>query len=231
MAQKILFVLSSADKFLSGAPTGWYLPEAAHPYYVVKDDGYEVDFASPKGGKAPLDPSSVDGFKDDEGCKKFLGDAAAIKLVDNTKKLSEVKQEDYAAIFYVGGHGPLFDLTDDPVSHKLILDFYQAGKPVSLVCHAPTCLIKVVDSNGDKFVKGKKVTCFNNEEEEIAQKTKDCPFLVETELKAAGAIFVNERKPWEVEVVEDGLLLTGANPASAEALGKALVKKLAELKA
>ncbi|GAA5892146.1 hypothetical protein JCM6882_005708 [Rhodosporidiobolus microsporus] len=231
MAHKILFVLSSHDKFPSGAPTGWYLPEAAHPYYVVKDAGYEVDFASPKGGKAPLDPSSVDGFKDDEGCRKFLSDSAATKLVENTKKLSDVKQEDYAAIFYVGGHGPLFDLTTDPVSHQLILDFWNAGKVVSLVCHAPCCLIKVKDENGENFVKGKKVTCFSNEEEEIAQKVSECPFLAETDLRAAGAVFVNARKPWEPEVVVDGLLITGANPASAEGVGKEIVKALAALKA
>ncbi|GAA6035976.1 hypothetical protein JCM8097_005195 [Rhodosporidiobolus ruineniae] len=230
MAPKVALILTSHDKLISGKPTGWYLPELAHPYYVFKDAGVEVELVSVKGGKPPLDPSSVEQFKDDPECKKFQADEEVQKLLENTKALPSVKAEDYDAIFYVGGHGPVFDLTANLDSHQLILDTYAAGKPVSAVCHAPTALIECFDpKNGEYFVKNKKVTCFSNEEEEQAGLTQEIPFLVETALKGKGAIFQNEREAWGEEVVVDkstGLLLTGANPASAGALAKAVVEAL-----
>ncbi|GAA5856243.1 hypothetical protein JCM8547_000836 [Rhodosporidiobolus lusitaniae] len=226
MTQKILFVLSSHDKMVSGKPTGWYLPEAAHPYYVLKNAGYEVDFASPKGGKAPLDPASVEGFKEDKESVDFLN-GPEFKLTETTKKLADVKAEDYAALFYCGGHGPVFDLTVDEDSHELILAFWAARKPVSAVCHGPTVLLRVFDTrNGEAFVKGKKLTCFSDEEERIAGLVDEIPFLVETQLRAAGADFQNKREPWKEEVVVDGQLITGANPASAAGVGKALIEAL-----
>ncbi|GAA5938581.1 hypothetical protein JCM10213_006972 [Rhodosporidiobolus nylandii] len=220
-SKKILFVLTSHDKMVSGKPTGWYLPEAAHPYYVVKEAGCA------QGGKAPLDPSSVEGFKEDEGCKRALADAEFKKGVENTKKLADMRQGDYAAIFYVGGHGPCFDLSTDLNSHKLIQDFWAAGKPVSAVCHGPVVFCGVTDTKtGEKFVKGKKLTCFSNEEEKIAGLVDEIPFLVETQLRAEGADFQNKREAWKEEIVVDGQLITGANPASAEGVGQALVAAL-----
>ncbi|GAA6022489.1 hypothetical protein JCM11491_001695 [Sporobolomyces phaffii] len=229
MPGKVLFVLSSHDQMLSGKKTGWYLPEAAHPYYQVTEAGYEVVFASPQGGKAPLDPSSVEAFKEDPESKKFLADANIQKELEKTIKLEDAKASDYVAYFSVGGHGPVFDLTDSAVNQKLILEFYNSKKPTASVCHGPTVFIKV-EENGEKFVKGKKVTCFSDEEEEMAGLTKEIPFLVEKELRAAGADFQLSRQPWGEEVVvdeKDGkILLTGGNPASASALGAAVVKAI-----
>ncbi|GAA6061044.1 hypothetical protein JCM10212_004618 [Sporobolomyces blumeae] len=230
MPGKVLFVLSSHDKMISGKPTGWYLPEAAHPYYQVTKAGYEVVFASPAGGKAPLDPSSVEAFKEDEEATKFLNDSEIMKQIENTVKLDTVNASDYVAYFAVGGHGPVFDLTDSAVNQKLMLETYEAKRPVASVCHGPTVLINMKDANGERFVKGKKVTCFSDQEEEMAGLVKEIPFLVEKELRAAGADFVLKRQPWGEEVVideQDGkILLTGGNPASASALGAALVKAI-----
>eukprot|EP01117_Protostelium_nocturnum_P005264 TRINITY_DN1917_c0_g1_i1.p1 TRINITY_DN1917_c0_g1~~TRINITY_DN1917_c0_g1_i1.p1 ORF type:complete len:229 (-),score=59.13 TRINITY_DN1917_c0_g1_i1:76-762(-) len=222
---KILFVLSSHDRLLNGKPTGWYLPEAAHPFYVLSPH-YTVDFASPKGGKAPLDPSSVEQFANDEGCKQFLADPVAQKGVNNTLKLEDVKEGDYLAIFYVGGHGPVFDLARDSVSKKLIQDFWEAKKPVSAVCHGPCVFIEARDKKGDLIVKGRRVTCFTNEEEEMVKLVDAMPYLVETRLRESGAEFVKPEKPWASQVIVDGHLITGANPASAEGTGHAILKAL-----
>ncbi|GAA5993864.1 hypothetical protein JCM5350_006821 [Sporobolomyces pararoseus] len=230
MPGKVLFVLSSHDQMLSGKPTGWYAPEASHPFFRLTEAGYHVEFASPSGGKAPLDPSSVEAFKDDPETKKFLNTPELIKQTENTIKLADVKASDYVAYFAVGGHGPVFDLTDDATNQKLILEFYESKKPTASVCHGPTVFVNIKDSNGERFVKGKKVTCFSDEEEEMAGLTKEIPFLVEKELRAAGADFQLSRKPWGEEVVideNDGkILLTGGNPASASALGEAVVKAI-----
>ncbi|GAA5849065.1 hypothetical protein JCM3766R1_002287 [Sporobolomyces carnicolor] len=230
MPGKVLFVLSSHDHMLSGKPTGWYLPEAAHPAKVVSDAGYEVVFASPKGGKAPLDPSSVEAFKEDAESQEFLKNADIMKHIDETVKLDDVKAADYVAYFAVGGHGPVFDLTDNATNQKLILEFYNSKKPTASVCHGPTVFVNIKDADGERFVKGKKVTCFSDQEEEMAGLTKEIPFLVEKELRAAGAEFQLSREPWGEEVVldeQDGkILLTGGNPASASALGAALVKAI-----
>ncbi|GAA5875912.1 hypothetical protein JCM16303_004043 [Sporobolomyces ruberrimus] len=230
MAGKVLFVVSSCDKMLSGKPTGSYLPEMAHPHAKVTDAGYTVVFASPNGGKAPIDPSSIEAFKEDAESQKFLNDSSIQKELENTIKLEDVKASDYVAYFSVGGHGPVFDLTDNSFNHKLITEFYDSKKPTASVCHGPTVFIKVQDSNGERFIKGKKVTCFSDEEEEMAGLTKEIPFLVEKELRAAGADFQLSRKPWGEEVVideKDGkILLTGGNPASASALGAAVVKAI-----
>ncbi|GAA5951532.1 hypothetical protein JCM21900_001593 [Sporobolomyces salmonicolor] len=229
---RVLFVLSSHGKMISGKPTGWYLPEAAHPYYQVTNAGYEVEFASPLGGAAPLDPSSVEAFKGDEESMKFLNDAAIKKQVENTKKLSEVQSKDYKAIFYVGGHGPIFDLYSDLDSLQLIDDFWRESKPVSAVCHGPVVFIKAIDTaTGEPLLRGKKATCFSNKEEEIADLVDEIPFLVESQMKGVPCHFQNTREPWGVEVVTDEsvpgkTLITGANPASASETGKALVKAI-----
>jgi putative intracellular protease/amidase len=139
---------------------------------TVTEAGYEVVFASPKGGKAPLDPSSVEAFKEDAEAQKFLNDAEIMKQIDNTVKLDDVKVSDFVAYFAVGGHGPVFDLTDNATNQKLITEFYESKKPTASVCHGSTVFLNIKDSNGERFVKGKKVTCFSDEEEEMAGLTK-----------------------------------------------------------
>ncbi|GAA5972652.1 hypothetical protein JCM11641_002956 [Rhodosporidiobolus odoratus] len=232
MPAKILFVLSSHDQLLNGTPTGWFLPEAAHPYYALEKD-YEIVFASPKGSKAPIDPASIDSYKEDEECVKFLADESTKKKVENTLKLEDVSVQDYVAIFYVGGQAPCFDLPHDKTSHKLIQDFWKADKVVSAVCHGPVAFSFVPDpvNPEDKLVKGKKLTVFSNEEENGYRGPDVIPFLAETALRDAGAKLVIEREAWGVEVVVDGKLVTGGNPASARATGEAVLKVLKEGKA
>lgn len=227
-ASKILFVLTSHSSLKNGKPTGWYLPEAAHPYYVLKDAGYAIDFASPKGGAAPLDPGSVEMFKSDGVCQKFLNDPTAQQQVKSTKLLSEIQHTSYAAIFYVGGHGPCFDLATDVNSLELAGKFWDAGKVVSAVCHGPAALtdVRADAGKGDFIVKGRRVTCFSNDEEEQVKLTDQIPFLVETRLKEHGGIYEKNSTAWQPWVSVDGQLITGANPASGHALGEALVKAL-----
>lgn len=225
--KKILFVLTSADKFLNGKPTGWYLPEMAHPYYECINSGYTVDVASPNGGKAPLDPSSVESFKSDPQCTQFLNDSKAQNLVNSTMPLYEIQHTGYEAIFYVGGHGPCFDLYKDINSIELLQKFIQAGKPVSAVCHGPIVFTQLVNpDDGSYFVKGKAITCFTDVEEEQAGLTKAIPFLVESKLKELGANFENAKEPWGEHVVRDGQMITGQNPASAGKTARVLIQAI-----
>lgn len=225
-SKKILFVLTSADKFLNGKPTGWYLPEMAHPYYECIEAGYTVDVASPAGGKSPLDPSSVEAFKSDELCTRFLNDSAAQKLVSSTIPLYEIQHTAYEAIFYVGGHGPCFDLYKDINSIELLQKFIAAGKPVSAVCHGPVVFTQVTNPDGSYFVKGKKITCFTDVEEQQAGLTDAIPFLVESKLKDLGGIFEKAAQPWGEHVVRDGQLITGQNPASAGKTARVLMQAI-----
>ncbi|ORY78235.1 ThiJ/PfpI domain-containing protein [Protomyces lactucae-debilis] len=226
--KKVLFVLTSHDQLLSGKPTGWYLPEFCHPYAVFKKAGYAIDIASPKGGKAPLDPSSIDGFKDDAACKEYyLENDDVKKLIDNTTPLFEIQHTAYAAIFTVGGHGPCFDLYKDVNFIELTEKFIAAGKPVSAVCHGPVVFVNVKNPDGTPFVQGKKITCFTDEEERQAQKVEEIPFLVETKLKELGAKFENT-EAWGVHTVRDGQLITGQNPASAEKTAELLLAAIKE---
>jgi len=227
---KVLFIVTSCSGFDEGGknhPTGWYLPEAAHPYYELVDHA-EIVFASPKGGSAPLDPSSVEAFKEDEQSVKFLKEKKS--LYENTEKLSSFvgKSNDFAAIFYVGGHGPVWDLTNDATSHKLIAEFAEAGKIVSAVCHAPIVLAKVKLSNGEYLVKGEPVTGFSNSEEDAVGLTQYMPELPETLLKEYGGKFEKADKDWgeKVCIGRGGKLITGQNPASAAAVGKAILKAI-----
>jgi len=214
---KVLVVLTSHDKLLNGDPTGWYLPELAHPYYVLSPT-YDLVFASPKGGEAPLDPGSVEAFKEDAESTKFLAEVDAWK---NTKPLSEFvgKAKEFAAIFFPGGHGPVFDLPVDKDAQALIAEFWQAGLPVAAVCHAPAVFAETKLSDGSLLIKGKKFTGFSNVEEEQSNHTNDIPFLLETKLQEQGGIYSKAAEPWGEWVVKDGLLLTGQNPASAKKIG------------
>ncbi|MEZ2692783.1 type 1 glutamine amidotransferase domain-containing protein [Psychrobacter faecalis] len=221
----ILMVLTSHDKLGdTGKKTGFWLEEFAAPYYAFLDAGVNITLASPAGGQPPLDPSSDTEDAQTKDTKRFKEDKDAQERLANTKKLADVKAEDFDSVFYPGGHGPLWDLVVDKNSIELIESFVKQDKPVVFVCHAPAAL-KNVKVNGEYLVKGKKVTGFTNTEEEGVQLTDVVPFLLEDVLKANGGDY-QKGADWESYVVEDGLLITGQNPASSEEAAKRLLAKL-----
>ncbi|KAK0702106.1 class I glutamine amidotransferase-like protein [Lasiosphaeria miniovina] len=229
MAPKVLVVLTSHDQLGdTGRKTGWYLPEFAHPYHEFQAAGIEVTVASPLGGAAPLDPSSIDAAKDDSVSVAFLEGSKA--LWASTTKLSTLLEADAAsqfdAIFYPGGHGPVFDLPVDAASQALISQFASQGKVVAAVCHGPAVFANVTLPSGEHLVKGKAVTGFSNAEEEQIGLSKALPFLLEDKLVEAGATFLKADEPWGAKVVVDGKLITGQNPASAKGVGEAIVKAI-----
>ncbi|OSC98966.1 class I glutamine amidotransferase-like protein [Trametes coccinea BRFM310] len=224
MPKRILFVFTSVDKTLKDAPTGWYLPEAAHPYFALAQK-YEIDFAAPKGPNPPVDPSSVEAFKADV---KFLEDATVKEKLAHAKKLSEVKASDYDAIFYVGGHGPVIDLAVDPVNIALANEFYRSGKVTAAVCHGPAALVGVTDANGNSIFKDRNATAFSDLEEAQVGKEKDIPFLPETRIKELGGRYEKAKEPWQAHVVKDGNLITGQNPASAQGVAEAIDQELSK---
>jgi len=222
----ILMVLTSHNLLgNTGKPTGFWLEEFAAPYYVFKDAGAEVTVASPKGGQPPIDPKSDLPENQTEAMTRFKRDPDAQKVLANTIKLKDAKADDYDTVFYPGGHGPMWDLADNPTSIALIEAFYNAGKPVAAVCHAPAVLHRVT-YQGQPIVKGKRVTGFTNGEEESVQLTKVVPFLVEDELKRLGGHY-EKAADWKSFVITDGRLVTGQNPASSKATAEALLKLLA----
>ncbi|MDR6913314.1 putative intracellular protease/amidase [Pseudomonas sp. 3296] len=223
---KILMVLTSHDQLGdTGKKTGFWLEEFAAPYFAFKDAGAQLTLASPKGGQPPLDPKSDEPDFQTEATHRFRKDSAAQAALASTAVLSTVRPEDYDAVFYPGGHGPLWDLAEDSYSIALIEAFIKAGKPVAAVCHAPGVLRRVKGTDGQPLVKGKRVTGFTNSEEEAVQLTKVVPFLVEDMLKEKGGIY-SKGDDWASYVVEDGLLITGQNPASSQAGAEALLAKL-----
>lgn len=214
--KSVLFVLTSHDKLGdTGEKTGFWAEEFAAPYYYLLDKGVKITVASPKGGKAPIDPRSISGSRQSEATNRFQEDITTQKIIDNTVKLEDVRAEEFDAVFYPGGHGPLWDLAEDKTSIALIESFNKQGKPMAFVCHAPAALKNVKDTNGEPLVKGKKVTSFSNTEEDAVQLTNVVPFLVEDMLKKSGADYTESAK-WSVNVVEDGNLITGQNPASSQ---------------
>jgi putative intracellular protease/amidase len=219
---KIVMVLTSHDQLgNTGRKTGFWLEEFAAPYFVFRDAGVELTLASPKGGQPPVDPKSDLPENQTPAMARFKQDTAAQKALSQTVKLADVRAEDFDTIFYVGGHGPMWDLAESPVSITLIESFYNSGKPVALVCHSPGVLHRVT-YQGAPIVKGKRVTGFTNGEEEEVQLTKVVPFLVEDELKRLGAIF--EKVPnWQPFSIVDGRLITGQNPASSTGAAEALL--------
>lgn len=226
---KILMVFTSHDILGStGRKTGFWLEEGAAPYYVFRDAGIELTLASPKGGQPPVDPKSDLPENQTPAMARFKKDPDAQKVFATTRKLSDVSSEGFDTVFYPGGHGPMWDLAEDPISISLIESFYNSGRPVAAVCHAPGVL-RHVTYKGAPIVKGKRVTGFTNTEEEEVQLTKVVPFLVEDELKRLGGLF--EKKPnWQSFAITDGRLITGQNPASSTAGAQALVKLLSELR-
>lgn len=223
---KILMVLTSHNQLgNTGKPTGFWLEEFAAPYYVFHDAGLKITLASPKGGQPPLDPKSDEPDAQTDDTRRFRSDTAAQKLLANTEKLENIHADDFDAVFYPGGHGPLWDLAEDGHSIKLIEQFWAAGKPVAAVCHAPGVLRKVTKPDGSPLVKGKRVTGFTNSEEEGVGLTSVVPFLVEDELKKADGLY-ERTDDWGEYAVVDGHLVTGQNPASSAIAAEELLKLL-----
>jgi putative intracellular protease/amidase len=223
--KKVLFVLTSHDKLGdTGEKTGYWTEEFAAPYYELADKGIQIDIATPLGGQPPIDPKSDDPSAATEDTKRLDKDTEVLTKLKNTHKLSDVNEADYAAIFYPGGHGPMWDLATDLTSSALIEAFYTNNKPVAFVCHSPAVL-KNVKVNGEFLVKGKNVTGFSNTEEAAVGLTDVVPFLLEDALKANGATY-SKVEDWHPYAVEDGLLITGQNPASSKLVAEKLLHQL-----
>ncbi|NMR34249.1 type 1 glutamine amidotransferase domain-containing protein [Chryseobacterium aquaticum] len=223
MSKKVLFVLTSHDELgNTGEKTGFWTEELAAPYYALSDKGVDITLASPKGGLPPIDPKSENPSSQTDATRRMDNDEVLKDKLKNTHKLSDVKSEDFDAVFYPGGHGPLWDLAEDKVSQQLIADFYTNEKPVAFVCHAPGVL-KDVKIDGEYLVNGKNVTGFTNSEEEAVQLTDVVPFLVEDMLKKNGGSY-SKIEDWSPYAVVDGRLITGQNPASSEKVAEELLK-------
>ena len=214
--KKVLFVLTShAELGETGHKTGFWLEEFTEPYYLLSDKGVEITLASPKGGQPPIDPSSATEKYQTEGTIRFNADTAVRELLSKTLQLAKVNLADYDAVFYPGGHGPLWDLAEDKNSIALIEECYNSGKPIAIVCHAPGVLKNTKKEDGSPLVQGLKITGFSNSEEAAVHLTDVVPFLVEDMLIENGAIY-SKGDDWNSYVVEDGSLITGQNPASAK---------------
>ncbi|AFO88808.1 type 1 glutamine amidotransferase domain-containing protein [Phaeobacter inhibens] len=223
---KILMVLTSHDKLGdTGEKTGFWLEEFAAPYYVLKDAGADITLASPKGGQPPLDPKSDDESAQTDATRRFKEDTAAQDVLANTKRLAEVKDDGFDAVFYPGGHGPLWDLAEDADSRRLIEAFAHSDRPVGAVCHAPAVFRHTKDADGAPLVQGKRVTGFSNSEEDGVGLTDVVPFLVEDMLAQNGATY-EKGDDWASFVLTHGKLVTGQNPASSEEAAKQLLALL-----
>jgi len=223
----ILMVLTSHDQLgNTGRKTGFWLEEFAAPYFVFKDAGAQLTLASPKGGQPPIDPKSDLPENQTPAMARFKQDETAQKALSQTVRLADVKAKDFDTVFYVGGHGPMWDLVDNPDSISLIESFYNSGKAVAAVCHSPAVFHRV-SYNGASIVKGKRVTGFTNGEEEAVHLTTVVPFLVEDELKRVGGLY--EKAPdWQSFAIADGRIITGQNPASSTAAAQALLSLVAQ---
>ena len=227
---KVLIVLTSHSELGdTGKKTGFWVEEFAAPYYVLADAGVELTIASPKGGQPPIDPKSEAADAQTPATKRFDADEELKAKLANTVKLSEVTEADFDAVFYPGGHGPLWDLAVDEHSIALIQEFYNEQKPIAFVCHAPAALVNVKAANGEPLVKGKEVTGFSNTEEDAVQLSDVVPFLLEDELKNLGALY-SKGADWGSYVKRDGRLITGQNPGSSEEAAKVLLTALEEKK-
>lgn len=225
--KKILMVITShKDLGDTGEKTGFWVEEFAAPYYAFVDAGAKVTLTSPAGGQPPIDPKSEMEDFQTESTKRFKADTQALNLVANTHKLAKVKSSDYDAVFYPGGHGPLWDLTDNADSISLIKNFLAENKPVAAVCHAPTSFLNIKDSKGEYVVKGKTVTGFSNTEEEAVQLTDIVPFLLQDELIKRGANY-QKSDDWNCFSLQDGLIITGQNPASSKLTAEKLLAAIA----
>lgn len=223
---KILMILTSHDELgNTGAKTGFWLEEFASPYYAFKDENAEITLASPKGGQPPLDPKSDEADAQTDATRRFKDDLSAQTMLANTLLLKNICADDYDAVFYPGGHGPLWDLAEDKHSIAIIETMFNAKKPVAAVCHAPAVFRHTKAKNGKMLVQGKSVTAFSNSEEEAVQLTNIVPFLVEEQLKQNGANY-SKTADWHPYVLTDGNLITGQNPASSEQTAQAVLTLL-----
>ena len=221
---KILLVLTSHDELgNTGHKTGFWLEEFVAPYYIFKDANADITLASPNGGQPPLDPKSDEPDFQTEATERFKKDADAQAVLANTVKLSDISADDYDAVFYPGGHGPLWDLAEDQNSIALIESMYSAGKPVAAVCHAPAVFRHTKAPDGSPLIAGKSVTGFSNTEEDAVQLSAVVPFLLEDELKAKGASY-SKADDWHPYAITDGNLITGQNPASSDPVAKAVLE-------
>jgi putative intracellular protease/amidase len=224
--KKVVFVLTShEDLGNTGEKTGFWIEEFAAPYYLMKDNGIDITIASPKGGQPPIDPKSASPDFQTPATVRFNEDTETQEILSKTIALETIEQADYDAVFYPGGHGPLWDLAEDKHSIALIESFYKHNKPVAAVCHAPAIFKHTKNNDGTPLVSGKKVTGFTNGEEEAVQLTSVVPFLVEDMLKANGGIY-SKKADWNPYAVEDAGLITGQNPASSELVAKLLLDQL-----
>ncbi|WP_271768619.1 type 1 glutamine amidotransferase domain-containing protein [Aquimarina algiphila] len=224
--KNVLFVLTShEDLGNTGHKTGFWIEEFATPYYLLKDKGVKITIASPKGGQPPIDPKSASSDFETESTKRFASDKETQEILAKTVQLETVNHSDFDAVFYPGGHGPLWDLAEDKNSIALIESFYTSNKPVAAVCHAPAVFKHTKNTDGSSLVNGKKVTGFTNSEEEAVQLTSIVPFLVEDMLQKNGGIY-SKGQDWTPYAVEDGQLITGQNPASSELVAELLLQKL-----
>lgn len=224
---KILMVLTSHDELGdTGRKTGFWLEEFAAPYFVFRDAGVDLTLASPKGGQPPIDPKSDLPENQTKAMERFKRDDAAKKALASTRKLADVKAQDYDTVFYVGGHGPMWDLVDNPDSIRLIESFYNSGKPVAAVCHSSAVFHRAM-YQGAPLVRGKRVTGFTDGEEEAVHLTRVVPFLVEDELKRVGGSY-QKAPDWQSFAIADGRLVTGQNPASSTAAARSLLNVLAQ---
>jgi len=224
--KKVLFVLTSHDALGdTGQKTGFWIEEFAAPYYLLKDKGINITIATPKGGQAPIDPKSNEPDFETPATVRYNKDTETQNLIAHTNKLDTINHTDFDAVFYPGGHGPLWDLAENKTSIKLIEDFYSNNKPVAAVCHAPAIFKHTKTENGNYLVKDKKVTGFTNTEEDAVQLTSIVPFLVEDMLTKNGGIYSKEAD-WQPYAVQDNLLITGQNPASSERVANLLIKQL-----
>ena len=223
---KVLMVLTSHDELGStGKKTGFWLEEFAAPYYVFKDAGADITLASPKGGQPPLDPKSDEKDSLTAATERFKADKEAQSALAHTRILRDLCADDYDALFYPGGHGPLWDLAEDKCSIALIDTMYAQSKPVAAVCHAPGVFRHAKSPDGSPLVQGKQVAGFSNSEEAAVGLTDVVPFLVEDELQKCGGIY-SKGADWQSFFVHDGNLITGQNPASSEAVAHAVLKQL-----
>lgn len=220
---KILMVLTSHNRLgNTEKSTGFWLEEFAAPYYVFKDAGVEITIASPVGGAPPLDPKSDDDASQTDATRRYKNDASALQLLSHSERLRDMEASNFDALFFPGGHGPLWDLSENLDAISLIEEMLASGKPVAAVCHAPAIFRHTKRADGSYVVEGKNVTAFANTEEQASGLIDVVPFLVEEMLKANGATY-SKTKDWQPFVVTDGLLITGQNPASSKAAAQALV--------
>lgn len=225
--RRILFVLTNHDELGdTGESTGYYLPEAAHPWRVLREAGHRIDLASPRGGEVPMDPESHD--LDDEANAAFL--EAEEDALGNTMAADAIDPSDYDAIYFAGGHGTMWDFPGcDPLA-EATQRIWEADGVVAAVCHGPAALVDVRLSGGEPLVEGREVTCFTNEEERAVERDEVVPFLLESRLRELGAT-IRKAEPWQEKVTVDGRLVTGQNPASAEGVGEAVARELERARA